>query len=583
MRFVLLVVVTVICGVTVDGNNSCPLWHYHHQGKCKCGDSLNGAIFCSDDKVFLRVDYAMNVWQNTTVAALSRYAYCNFSSIPSNLRVYSTIPNDTPPEELNGIMCNESNRMGFMCGKCLPNYGPSVHSFKCHKCHLSLPSAIALYLIIKLLPTIILFILIMMFRINILKGPMLGYFLFCQQQTIAGRLNGTFFGLWFYQLNRYVRLLEHIPFKISSIFILDFIGIGIFPHICISDKLDDSDVLFINYVLSVLFPLCLVVITYILIELHAQHFKVVVFCWKPFHGCFDKFGRNWSASDSFILAFASLIFLSFASLTYDAHDFLVLMKVHAVNHVLMNNVPLVYPSLHPYTPKFILYFIIVCVLLLFVGVVPSLLLLLYPIPMFRERLQKCCSQRFILGLNTFIETFQSPFKDGCNGTRDYRIVPGVGATLFLLSIILDLLAHVAHYENYCWPIFVVGFVILSMLCAYIHPCKSSSGNLSIVSHFLWLAVINALVVLWKRDFVMDTIILAYVFAIVMLIPHILMFLWLCYRLEKMFSLRKRSVVCFNRVMGQIKFGKRRMVGVQTPLLNDHCLNSPVYREQSSSS
>ena len=581
MRFVLLVVVTVICGVTVDGNNSCPLWHYHHQGKCKCGDSLHGAIFCSDEKVFLRVDYAMDVWQNTTVAALSRYAYCNFSSIPSNLRVYSTIPNDTPPEELNGIMCNESNRMGFMCGKCLPNYGPSVHSFKCYKCHLSLPSAIALYLTIKLLPTTIFFIIIMMFRINIFRGPMLGYILFCQALIVMQRLSSSFVSLWFYQLNQYTRLLGYTPFIISTILGLDFTGIS--PHFCINDKLEDSDVLFINYVLSVLFPLCLVTITIILIELHVRHFKVVVFCWKPFHGCFDKFGRNWSALDSFILAFASLIFLSFTSLTYDARDFLVLMKIHTADHVLINNVPLVYPSIHPYTPKFIIYTILVCVLLLFVGVVLSLLLLLHPIPMFRERLQKCCSQRFILGLNTFMETFQSPFKDGCNGTRDYRIVPGVGATLFLLSIIIDLLAHVAHYENYFWPIFVVGFVILSMLCAYARPCKSSSGNLSIVSHFLWLAVINALVVLWEQDFVMDTIILASVFAIVLPIPHILMFLWLCYRLEKKFHLRKRSVVCFNRVMGQIKFGKRRMVGVQTPLLNDHCLNSPVYREQSSSS
>ena len=123
----------------------------------------------------------------------------------------------------------------------------------------------------------------------------------------------------------------------------------------------------IMYCLFSFLFLRLVVITIILIELHAQHFKVVVFCWKPFHGCFDKFGRNWSASDSFIHAFASLIFLSFASLTYDARDFFVLMKIHAANHVLMNNVPLVYPSLHPYTP--ILYFIIVCVLLLFVGVV----------------------------------------------------------------------------------------------------------------------------------------------------------------------------------------------------------------------
>ena len=101
-------------------------------------------------------------------------------------------------------------------------------------------------------------------------------------------------------------------------------------------------------------------------------------------------------------------------------------------------------------------------------------------------------------------------------------------------------------------------------------------------HFLLIAVINALVMLWKQDYVMDTIILASVFAIVLPIPHILMFLWLCYRLEKKFHLRKRSVVCFNRVMGQTKFGKRS-VGVQTPLLNDHCLNSPVYREQSSSS
>ena len=64
----LVVLVTVICGMTVDGNHSCPLWHYHHQGKCKCGDSLHGAIFCSDEKVFLRVDHVMDVWQNTTVA-----------------------------------------------------------------------------------------------------------------------------------------------------------------------------------------------------------------------------------------------------------------------------------------------------------------------------------------------------------------------------------------------------------------------------------------------------------------------------------------------------------------------------------
>ena len=568
----LLVVLTVIYSVTADGNHSCPLWHYHHQGKCKCGDSLNGAIFCSDDKVFLRVDYAMDVWQNTTVAALSRYVYHNYSAIPSHLRVFSVIPANTPPEELNGIMCNESNRMGFMCRKCLPTYGPSAKSFNCHKCHLSLPSSIALYLSVKLLPTTIFFIIIMMFRINIFRGPMLGYIIFCQQQVIIQALNtnASFIESCFTQLNRYISMLEYIPYIICTIFSLDFTGIV--QNFCISDKLEDSDVLFINYVLSVLFPLCLVTITYILIELHARHFKVVFFCWKPFHCCFDEFGRNWSASDSFIHAFASLIFLSFTILNYDAHHFFILIKMYTAESVLKSNVPLIYPSLHPYTVKFVLYSIIACILLLFVGVVPSLLLLLHPIPMFRERLQKCCSQRFILGLNTFMETFQSPFKDGCNGTRDYRIVPGVGATLFFFSIILDLLSHIAHYENYFLSAYVVGFVILSVLCAYMHPCKSSSGNISITYHFLLIAVINALLVLLKQDFVMDTIILAYVFAIVLPIPHILMFLWLCYRLEKKFYLKRKSVLCFNCVMRRIKFGKR-LVGVQTPLLSSGLQNS----------
>ena len=133
----LLVLVTVICSVTADGNHSCPLWHYHHQGKCKCGDSLHG----SDDNILLRVDHVMDVWQNTTVAALSRYAYHNYSAIPSHLRIYSPIPENITPQR---FMCNPNHRKDFLCSKCISNYGPSAYSIKCHKCHLSLPSAIAL-------------------------------------------------------------------------------------------------------------------------------------------------------------------------------------------------------------------------------------------------------------------------------------------------------------------------------------------------------------------------------------------------------------------------------------------------------
>ena len=98
---------------------------------------------------------------------------------------------------------------------------------------------------------------------------------------------------------------------------------------------------------------------------------------------------------------------------------------------------------------------------------------------------------------------------------------------------------------------------------YIHV-SHLSGYISITFHFLLLAVINALLVLWKQDFVMNTIILASILAIVLLIPHILMFLWLCYSFEKKFHLERRSVVCSHRLMGNLKFGKQ-LDGVQNSI------------------
>ena len=547
----LLVVVTVIYRVTADGNHSCPLWHYHHQGKCKCGDSLNGAILCSDDKILLRVDHVIDVWQNTTVAALNRYAYHNYSTIPSHLRVNSPIPDDTPPEELKGIMCNETNRMGFMCGKCLPTYGPSAYSIKCHECHLSLPSAIAFYLTIKLLPTAIFFIFIMMFRINIIKGPMLGYVLFCQVFIFSVRVNATYTETVRIQLNHTYQSILKFFTQISVVWSLDVTGI--FEPICISDELEDYDVLFINYVQSALFPLCLVVITYILIELHARNYKVFVFCWKPFRGCFNKFGRNWSASDSIIHAFASLIFLSFTVLNYNFYELLSVSKVYTYRdgHPL-KIILIALPTMEEYSssPLIICYITVVVLLLIIFSILPTLVLLLYPFQMFQTLLDRVCSPKIHLHLNIFVDTFQSPFKNGCEGTRDFRITPGLVACIILLINILCCIANVVHIEGYLVSTIVICCILSSMLITHVRPCKSSSGNLSIIFHSWWLLASTAFFLLWKQDFVVSSKLLAHVFVLLVAVPHILIVMWLSYILQKKGNLWERVVACLNCKMGQ---------------------------------
>jgi len=51
-------------------------------------------------------------------------------------------------------------------------------------------------------------------------------------------------------------------------------------------------------------------------------------------------------------------------------------------------------------------------------VIPVMLLLLYPLSCFHKCLN-CCHLR-CLALHTFADTFQGCYKDGTNGTRDYR-------------------------------------------------------------------------------------------------------------------------------------------------------------------
>lgn len=77
---VILAVATLHVGIAEDNeSSSCPLWHYRRSENepCVCGQELHGAIICSDDRVYLRVDYAMtrDSESNETIVALSRYAY----------------------------------------------------------------------------------------------------------------------------------------------------------------------------------------------------------------------------------------------------------------------------------------------------------------------------------------------------------------------------------------------------------------------------------------------------------------------------------------------------------------------------
>ena len=553
-------------------SDTCPIWHYLDRGKCKCGNNLHWAILCTRGQVYIKINFGLSVWNNQTVAAPARYVSYNSSTISHQLRMYVPIPKhlSSNQTELEEFMCSGNNRMGFFCSQCIQNHGPSAYSSKCYKCDWSLISALALSLIIQLVPVFTMFILIATFRINIIKGPMLGYIIICQMYIVASREGSQFYTTLLAYSNLYKPIFI-VAQILASVWSLDFLQLsGLVPQFCISDKLSDLDILLLNFVRSVTFPFLLGILTYFLIQLHACNCRVVVICWRPFHLCFGRVRRNFSASEKAIHAFASLWLLSFINLNYSAYDLMHSIDVYLPNTTtkVMTNVLYSDPDVQYQSTKYTYCLIIVVIFLLFFGAIPSLLLVLYPVKWFRRRLERCCSNRYLSGIAIFIDTFHDPFKDGSDGTRDYRIIPGVFSCLILVLTFISCFAHASGYKTYIIPLYyVVISGLTSVMCASFQPFKHPSANRSATFHFLWLTVTGALMTVWEHFFDLSTAVLAFAFAVLVPVPHLLMSIWVCYKFGEKFKAR----FCFNTVVG-------KRVLAQQLSFPDRLINSTDYTE-----
>ena len=546
--FLLAITLLAVCAAAVCQENSkCPLWHYHHpeNSTCVCGREWHGIVLCSSNHdIYLRVGFAMGIMDSNSSAVVigeNQFAYVSSSSASWEHRGYYKMPKDAL--QLIHNLCKPNHREGFLCERCIPGYGPAPYDNTCTQCRHSPALAITLYLATKIVPIAFWFFLIMAFRIDITKGPMLGYLLYCILHTIIYRELFNHYTI----LPQFLKTIMYVSFCISSIWNLDFLQLtGIVDRtICISHKLHDSHMLLLNFV-SVLIPLFLVAITYLFIELHARNTRIIVYCWKPFHPCFVRIRRNWSATDSIIHAYASLLLLSFPMLNYNTYSFFKSTKLLGMQHLVEDNALVICPLQHLYNKPLIYYFVVVALLFILLSVLPAVMLLLHPIRQFQKMLQSCCSIRFVLGLNTFVETFQGPFKDGNNGTHDFRILPGAVACLILFFAMISSVQHAINLSIYLIPCLATFFAIAAVLSAHARPCKSSTANTSVTFHCMWMAGLGYLLTLWDNAPSIDSTLLMVLLGVCVPFPHVLMAILAAYKMKKKLNLRQKIVATFKR-------------------------------------
>jgi len=170
-----------------------------------------------------------------------------------------------------------------------------------------------------------------------------------------------------------------------------------------------------------------------------------------------------------LLSFSKILFVSF-TLLYTFHIYYPWHRTHFGEKCVLYYDP----TVECHTQENSIFAAIAgCVLVIFI-VSPTILLILYPTRLFR-RFITCCGFRRWHALHMFVESFQGQYKDGTNGTRDFRMV----STSFLILRILDLVSFLKSHHPSSWissDLRCVLFVSAACFYAVMRPYKSNFRN-----------------------------------------------------------------------------------------------------------
>ena len=459
-------------------NNDCPLWFIPgDNGTCECGNDLGGIVKCNNAsrEVYLLKWFCMS--QDSTGLVVGACPY----RVISRSYIHYLLPKNS--SDLEEIMCGPFNRKGRMCGQCKDGFTTSAFSFNlvCVKCsggHHNL----AKYAAVALLPLTAFFIVIVTFRISVTLPPMVAL-IHILQPIAAPQATRT---KWIGQRSPLVLILTQTVHTIYSILNLDFFRTVIPPEaICL--EMSTIQALALDYLVA-FYPLTLIVITYILIELHARNFWPLVWVWKPVQYCFTRCGitRQWNFKSSIIEAFASFLLLSFGKMLSISFDLLLPIQLYNVHGEQVNKTYLYYDAtLEMFSSNHLIFAVIAIAVLTVFILLPLLLLLLYPLRCFHKCLD-CCRIR-CHALMVFTDAFQGAYKNGTNGTRDHRWF----AVVYPTGRILCYIIYAFTLSTFTYALITFLHIGIAALITVVQPYKKPSHNIIDTLLMLTLALNTA--------------------------------------------------------------------------------------------
>ena len=432
--------------------------------------------------------------------------------------------------DINDFICGSLNRTGLLCSRCMDGLGVVTlsHDRGCSECWNSFQGW-ALYVFLILFPPTLFFFVVLLFQIKVTSAEM-NFFIF----------SAHFISFCINQASQYkpTGLLYYLSLALTTFYgfwKLDFFH---YVHICVSDKLTQMHVLALDYI-PALYPLLLIVLTYISIELHDRDYKVFVWLWKPFSICFArvKILRNLNPKASVIHIFAAFLLLSYSKLLFVSFSLMNYTIIYNNTGDQFGPRRVYYNATLSYLSSEHIPFFVLALCILVIIVVPfTLLVLLYPMRWF----QRCiCSGRGAHALHTFADIFHGCYKNGTNGTHDYRYFAG----FYLIFCFVFMLGFIFYIHNYVLVIGSMLGTVASLLFALLRPYRNNWFNILDCCSFALLAFRIQLIVYMQYVFnIPDTIFIGYA-----LLPFLYFIVYSAYRLILYTGVLFQRCRCYQRL------------------------------------
>ena len=471
MKVVLLLVCILIATVSTmsDASDySCPPWQVKTpNGTCIC-DSYNlyDIVLCSDNpyELHLQECYCLTFGHELVVGpcryTCSRMGYFSYFNITVNSTAL-----------INDAMCGVFNRQGQMCGSCKPGYAPPVYSYSlsCVNCT---TSNWGKYTAVSLLPLTAFFVFVITFRISAFSPKLHGLILFSQILTSRCYLQYLTFKLPnngdFTPTQRY---LTQAVISVMGVWNLDFCRL-VYSPFCLHPHTNTLQVMALDYLIAV-YPLLLIGLSYLLVLLYDHNVGLVVCLCKPFVTLFIKFRRQWNIRSSLVDAFATFLLLSYVKILSVSVDLLLPVSLYDQTGSTLSQLYLFNQGDVAYFSNQHLPYACLAIFFLFTfTLLPMLLLFLYPCSWFQVCLNRTgCSCQ---SLHIFMDSFQGHYKNGTNGTRDFRYF----SALYLLLRAVVYASTVLAFQILSYAFTIMFLISFAVVVSLVQPYKLYSYTLN---------------------------------------------------------------------------------------------------------